>query len=283
MLRHFGVTVVLALALMPGGMFPVAAASMAETFSPFTRGSKVTVDHSRWDRLLKRYGHKDHSGLNRVDYRAFKARSHGDLKAYLRGLGVVDVKTLDRAEQFAFWVNLYNAKTVDVVLDHYPVPSIRNISINEGVLGFLKTTAGVGGPWQAKIVSVGGQRLSLDDIEHGILRPVFMDPRVHYAINCASIGCPKLSRDAFTGANLQVLLDAGARAYVNGPRGVSVDAGGVTASSIYKWFQADFGGSDTGVLAHLRKYASGDLRRRLKGVTRIGAYHYDWALNDAAR
>ena len=85
--------------------------------------------------------------------------------------------------------------------------------------------------------------LSLDDIEHGILRPIFRDPRVHYAVNCASIGCPNLRLDAFTGANLDKELDAGARDYINSPRGLAFPGGKTTASSIYKWFQEDFGGN----------------------------------------
>ncbi|MEO1544549.1 MAG: DUF547 domain-containing protein, partial [Pseudomonadota bacterium] len=195
-------------------------------------------------------------------------------------LEAVDPRKLGRNEQFAYWANLYNAKTIDVVLDHYPVDSIRKITINEGLFGFLKKSVGAGGPWKAKVVTVAGTKLSLDNIEHDIMRPVFSDPRVHYAVNCASYGCPNLRRTAFTGATLEQQLDEGAKAFVNHPRGISVKNGSVTASSIYQWFQKDFGGNAKGVLDHSRKYAADDLKAQLEGVTEIGRYEYDWSLND---
>lgn len=137
-----------------------------------------------------------------------------------------------------------------------------------------------GGPWNAKILKVKGVDLSLDDIEHGILRPLFKDPRVHYAVNCASIGCPNLQTEAFAGAKLDAQLDAAARDYVNHPRGVTVGPKGVFVSSIYSWFKAGFGGNDEGVLKHLRAYAAPDLVRKLEAVTSISGDFYDWGLND---
>jgi len=258
----------------------VSAGSVTEKFSTYAKGSTLRVDHSVWGKLLQAHVKPDQSGLNRVDYAAFKANSHAALKAYVSALQSVDVKTLDRPEQFAFWANLYNAKTLDVVLDHYPVKSIKKISIGGSLLGFLKKSVGAGGPWKAKIMVVSDQKLSLDDIEHGILRPVFKDPRVHYSVNCASIGCPNLSVHAFTGANLEAELDAGARAYVNHPRGVSVLGGSIKVSSIYSWFQSDFGGNAAGVLAHVRKYANPRLRAELQGISSISKFEYDWNLND---
>jgi hypothetical protein len=125
--------------------------------------------------------------------------------------------------------------------------------------------------------------LSLDDIEHRILRAVFRDPGVHYSVNCASIGCPNLQNEAFTGLNSQ--LDAGARAFVNNPResAASGSCQRVVVSSIYNWFKADFGGTDEGVLTHLRKYAMPDLAVKLKTATSISDYQYDWRLNDVRR
>jgi len=213
-----------------------------------------------------------------VDYSAFKSTGHGDLKLYIREVQKVDPRTLNRAEQFALLANLYNAKTIDIVLDHYPVRSIKDISLGGGLFAAV-----TGGPWKAKVVKVNRVDLSLDDIEHGILRPVFKDPRVHYAVNCASIGCPNLQTEAFTGAALEAQLDAAARAYVNHPRGISVRSGSLNTSSIYSWFKADFGGSDAGVIAHARKYANPDLSAKLKGMTSIDGHAYDWSLNDVKR
>lgn len=277
------------------GLFAVAAAAavlvspaaaegdVATAFSAYAAGSTATVDHAPWTALLARYVKPSPDGINLVDYASFKRDGHGEVKRYVKQLEAVDPAKLDKPEQFAFWANLYNAKTIDVVLDHYPVKSIRDISIGEGLFGLLKKSVGAGGPWKAKVVKVGGRDLSLDDIEHGILRPVYKDPRVHYSVNCASLGCPNLGVAAFTGATLDAQLDAAARAFVNHPRGIAVSGGKVTASSIYEWFEADFGGGEQAVLAHVRKFATPERTAELSGISAISEYQYDWKLNDIAR
>ena len=248
----------------------------AEQFSVHTAGSAKTVDHAPWTRLLEKYVVPGSDGINRVAYERFKSEGRADLGNYIGALEAVDPAALDRPEQFAFWANLYNAKTIAIVLDHLPVASIKDISLGGGLLAAV-----TGGPWKAKVLSVSGRELSLDDIEHGILRPVFKDPRVHYAVNCASIGCPNLGREAFTGAKLDMQLDAAAKDYVNHPRAIDVRDGSVIASSIYSWFEADFGGDGAKVLEHVRRYADPALKSKLNGITEIADYGYDWSLNDA--
>lgn len=261
-------------------VLPMASVALAAdanpAFNKLAAGSKVVVDHAAWDKLLKTYVVPGADGLNRVDYAKFKSAGHAELKAYLGLLQKVDPATLDKSEQFAFWVNLYNAKTIDVVLDKYPVKSIKDISLGGG----LKTLV-TGGPWQAKIMKVSGIDLTLDDVENTILRPIYRDNRVHYTVNCASVGCPNLAAEAYTGAKLEAMLEAGAKAFINSPRGVLVEAGKIQASSIYEWFQADFGGSEAAVLDHLRKYASPALTEQLTKIGRIARYDYDWKLADA--
>lgn len=196
---------------------PAHAGAPRDIVARSADGSSVRVDHSAWDKLLKAHVKPGNDGLNRVDYASFKKLGQEALKTYLLTLVRVDPARLDRKEQFAYLANLYNAKTIDIVLDHYPVRSIKDISLGGGLFA-----AFTGGPWKAKVVSVAGVSLSLDDIEHDILRKVFKDPRVHYAVNCASIGCPNLQAEAFTAGRLDAQLDAAARAYVNHPRGVAV-------------------------------------------------------------
>ncbi|HRD74613.1 MAG TPA: DUF547 domain-containing protein [Hyphomicrobiaceae bacterium] len=268
----------IAVSVIAGTATAARAESIEATFARYAKGSAAAVDHGVWARLLTEHVKPGADGLNRVDYKAFKAKGHTDLKAYIGSLVVVDVAKLDRPEQFAFWSNLYNAKTIDIVLDKYPVTSIKDISLGGGILASI-----TGGPWKAKVVKVMGHDLSLDDIEHVILRAIFKDPRVHYAVNCASVGCPNLMTTAFTGAMLEAQLEAGAKAYVNHPRGIRVEGGRVYASNIYDWFKADFGGSADGVLKHVRVYADPALKQKLEGLTRIYDYGYDWSLNDVAR
>jgi hypothetical protein len=170
--------------------------------------------------------------------------------------------------------NLYNAVTLQIILENYPVRSIRDIRSQ------TLDPRGLLGPWRTPRVTVEGRRLTLDQIEHSILRPEFNEPRIHYAINCASIGCPNLAARAWRAETMEADLTAAARAYINHPRGVSIDSQGrVRASTIYRWFAADFGGNAAGVLTHVRRYASPDLQARLARATTISNYNYDWALN----
>lgn len=257
---------------------PAYADTPQDLFAKAASGSQQTVDHSAWDRLLTTYVKPGPDGLNRVDYKAFRSEGHAALKDYIARLESVDPRTLDRPEQFALLANLYNAKTVDIVLDHYPVPSIRDISLGGGLLGVL-----TGGPWKAKVLKLNGVELSLDDIEHAILRPIFKDPRIHYAVNCASVGCPNIGTEAFTGAKLDAQLDAAARAYVNSRRGADPRPDGLVVSSIYDWYQADFGGSEDGVIRHVKAFADPGLAQKLGATTSIAGYAYDWSLNDTQR
>ena len=122
------------------------------------------------------------------DYAAVTQADRTALKTYLKDLQAVRVTTLPRRAQMPFWINLYNALTVEVILDNYPVKSIRDI----------KSGLFSSGPWSTELVRVEGHDLSLDDIEHEILRPIWKDKRIHYAVNCASIGCPNLAAKAYT-------------------------------------------------------------------------------------
>jgi hypothetical protein len=230
-------------------------------------------------KLLKTYVVEGSDGITRVAY----DRWHGSKKdrealdAYVNSLKIQQPSEMQRDEAFAYWVNLYNALTLKVILDHYPVNSIRDIASNGTNLFDLKAYAG---PWRTKLIFVEGKKLSLDDIEHEILRPQFKDPRVHYAVNCASIGCPNLMTRPWTARRLETDLDNAARDYVNHPRGVSVsNNGAVTVSSIYSWFQDDFGGNKAGVIDHIRRYASPELKEKLKGKQSYDDHTYDWSLN----
>ena len=255
--------------------FPTVAAPRADLWERWTAhdpGATATIDHSSWDGFLKTYVSVFPDGVNRVAYAHVSDADRKRLDRYIDDLTALAISAYSRDEQRAYWINLYNALTVQVILDHYPVKSIRQIKPNLFSVG----------PWRKKLITVEGEQLSLDDIEHRILRPIWRDPRLHYAVNCAAIGCPNLQTEAYTAANADTLLDRGARAYVNNPRGVAFRNGRLIVSSIYEWFQEDFGNSDEGVIGHLRRYAEPPLAARLNGTKRIAGDRYDWALNDDA-
>jgi hypothetical protein len=212
-----------------------------------------------------------------VRYRDVSAADRESLADYIRHLEAVPISGYNRAEQLAYWINAYNALTVKVVLDHYPARSILWIKLPPGLFRL--------GPWQAKIFGVEGETLSLGDIEHRILRPMWKDPRIHYALNCASRGCPNLWPEAFTADETPGVLDRAARAFVNHPRGADFVQGKLQLSSIYSWYREDFGDSEHAVLDHLRRYARPELAERLTAYERRGAYEapifydYAWSLN----
>ncbi len=232
---------------------------------------------SPYDSLLKRYVKPGSDGINRVDYADWKtnAADLAALDAYIDEMSRRRPSNMSRNVAFAYWGNLYNALTLKVVLDRYPVASIRDIKSDSWLDPKAYT-----GPWRQRRVTVEGRRLSLDDIEHVIMRPTFKDPRVHYAVNCASYGCPNLMNRVWRASTLEADLDDAARAFVNHPRGVTVlPSGSLKVSSIYKWFIEDFGGNDAGLIAHFRAFAKPDLSRRLAKSPRIAEDDYDWSLN----
>ncbi len=258
------------LGLVVGAGASPATAQGVSRFVGRAAGAGV-FDHAGFDTLLDRRARPSADGIVRVDYAGWK-RSTPDrdaLRRYIDSLTRTDPLTLTRPEQFAYWANLYNAVTIQVVVDAFPVGSIRDI----------RTTPLLPGPWWKVITQVAGVNLSLNNIEHDILRKGWRDPRVHYSVNCASFSCPNLPLRALGGAGLEAVLDAAARAYVNHSRGVRFEGDKLVVSSIYRWYGGDFGGTDAKVIAHLSQYAAPPLRARLQAVNRIARGAYDWSLN----
>ncbi|MEQ1698041.1 MAG: DUF547 domain-containing protein [Hyphomicrobiaceae bacterium] len=251
-------------------------------FAAGVAGPVKAGDEASFDGLLRRYVVAGADGVNRVDYGRWRATAadRAALEGYIAGQAGLSPSKLGRQEQFAYWANLYNAITLKVILDAYPVASIRDIK-SAGV--WLDPKAFTG-PWVAKRVTVEGRALSLDEIEHSILRATFKDPRVHYSVNCASYGCPNIGLQAWRAETLEAELDAAARAFVNHPRGVAVGGdGALKVSSIYSWFKADFGGTDAALFAHFKRYAGPELAKALDAGAKVAGDDYDWSLNDVAK
>lgn len=273
----------------------IACASMSTTAAPkkvllpewqaHDEASTISVDHSLWQAVLDRYLVTDALSQTYVNYAGLTAEADQQevstkalgkqqltpLEEYISQLLAVDPLILNRQEQKAYWFNLYNAATVQLMVKHYPISSITKVG--GGFFSF--------GPWNDDILTINGKSLSLNDIEHGILRPIYDDPRIHYGVNCASLSCPNLLAQAFTADNTEQLLEQAARDYINHPRGVSVDAQTVTFSKIYDWYQEDFNHSTNGVLQHVRQYANAELMAALEQLDQPRfRYVYDWKLND---
>lgn len=262
------------LATAPAAAVAGPAAELWPRWLAHDRSAETAIDHSAWARFLSDYLVESKDGINRMRYREVSKADGQALDRYIDALAAVPISEHNRDGQIAYWANLYNALTVQVILDHYPVDSVRDINISPG--WFTR------GPWGRKLIAVEGEALSLDDIEHRIMRPIWRDPRIHYMVNCAALGCPNLMPKPFTGENWDAMAETAATAFVNHPRGARVEDGRLHVSSIYHWYKEDFGDDDYGVIRHLMQYAEDDLLRRLRSVTRIHRHDYDWDLNEPA-
>ena len=247
-------------------------------FAQHSENASDSIDHSAFTEFLSTYAavfenaQGPNFGATLIRYADVSDADRAALNAYVKYLQTAKVTELNRDEQLAFWINLYNAETIRVILENYPVESIRNIKSSP--LDFK-------GPWNDARLKVQGETLTLDNIENRIVRPLFNDPRIHYAFNCAAIGCPNLRETAYRAEGLDAALDEQAREFVNNPRGVKTDGSHITVSKIYLWYKKDFGDSEAEVLDHIRRYAEPGLADALKSATSIKSYEYDWSLNSA--
>jgi len=227
--------------------------------------SSTTVDHSIFGDLLK-----SHVKNGQVSYTTFKT-DQSELERYLTLLEKVDPDQLDRAEQMAFYINAYNAWTIKLILDNYPgVNSIKD-------LGSLFKS-----PWKKKFVKINRKTITLDNIEHDILRPVFKDPRIHFAVNCASVSCPPLVDEPFTGVMLERQLEEATINFINDSQSNFIKGDRLYVSRIFKWFGEDF---NNDVLGFFRSYAKGELAKQITNsgkTVKIKHLDYDWSLNDTA-
>lgn len=225
--------------------------------------------HDVFDQLLAHYATDEG-----VRYEAWAAEKddRARLDAYLAELQQIEVSRLDVADALAFWINLYNAATLKLVLDHYPIESLRDLSDED-------TT-----PWQRPLVIVEERSLSLDQIEHDILRAEFGEARIHFALNCAARGCPPLRPEAFRGATIDEQLEKATLDAIHDPAYVKVECrdgdGGIYLSRIFEWYAEDFAkaaGSVHYFLADRREDRLTILRERCELIYS----RYDWSLNEA--
>jgi len=230
-----------------------------------------------WAELLARHvkaGRIDQTRLTMVEYAALGADP-----AYLKALADFEAADPDAMagedERFAFWINAYNLMAIRTVVDHYPLASIRDAG------GIFRPV------WKRVAGKAGGREVTLDQIEHEILRPRFRDPRVHFAIVCASVSCPDLRPEPYRAATLSAQLDDAALSFLANPaKGLRIDEEkkSLQVSSIFKWFAEDFAATG-GVVAFVKAKADGDIAARVAafGDNDLTYLDYDWSLNDRAR
>ena len=232
--------------------------------------NKKIVEHAQWQTILDDYLVTDtDSGVNLFDYLGLIDDGREPLDQYVSDITSKNPLLFNRAEQKAYWINLYNAVTVALILDNYPLASITEIG---GKLGSF-------GPWDNDVVVVNSIDLSLNDIEHRIIRPLYNDYRIHFAVNCASIGCPNLSAQAFTSSNMEQLLNESAAEYIGHARGVAFNGNKLQLSSLFQWYAIDFGANDAQILKTLSNHATSNTKNSLLQFNGNAEYFYDWSLN----
>lgn len=273
-----GIAYILTVWVMLGFVTTASSADQQQAFERWSQhdeGSAMRVDHGDWEAFLLNYLRPGDDGVHRLAYGGVRARDRRILSDYVVTMGNVDIAAYRRSEQMAYWLNLYNALMVKLVLDHYPIASIRKLE---------RPGAGSkNSPWNRPLMVIDDVALSLNDIEDHILKPISNDPRIYYAMTCAAIGCPNLQPIPFSGAQLDQQLSDAAMAYVNDPRCIEIENGELHISSLYRWnFQA-FGGSERAVIQHLMAYAEPDLAMSLQAFDRLHGDRFDWRLNDAGR
>lgn len=218
---------------------------------------KNKVDHSAWDKLLKK--HVKISGL--VDYNGFKA-NQDKLNNYVIFLS--ENKPKDNwvfEEQLAYFINVYNANTIKFIVDNYPIKSIKDIDAT--ISPFLK-----------KIIKIGDKELSLADLEKGILQKM-NEPRIHFAINCASFSCPKLLQDAYTAENVDELMTKAAKEFINSEKNDILE-NSAKISEIFKWYKKDFLKQSESIIDYINQYSD----TKINAGVELGYKNYDWSLND---
>jgi len=241
------------------------------TFSPV-----FAFDHKPYDKLLKKYVNEKGG----VDYKAFRKNKedYQSLKTYNQTIFKTDTDQISDMEKKNLYINAYNSFTLQLILDHYPITSIKKIPKVSGITGF--------GQWKKELWKINNKKISLDAIEHQILRPMG-DPRIHFAINCASISCPNLLNEVFMPRTLDEQLDQVARVFNQSSKGVQVIQKGdrvtLRLSIIYKWFEKDFLVGATDIPTYVAQYASGKNKKLIlanKEKLKIKYMEYNWNLND---
>ena len=239
------------------GCFNSKGLSAKQVDGKLEQQEKSRLDHSGWDKLLQKHVREN----GNVDYEGFKKDSK-KLEDYLDYLNEQEPNAeWSVSEQLAYYINAYNAYTIKLIIDHYPVKSIKDIG-------------GIGGPFVKKFVKLGGKTFSLAGLEKGILQKM-KEPRIHFAINCASFSCPKLSNRAYLADNMDKQLNKAASDFINSEKN-DISENSVTLSRIFDWYESDFTHSGLSLIAYINQFSE----TQIKPGANLNYKSYDWSLNN---
>ncbi len=229
----------------------------------FSSVANEHLTHKGWNTLLNK--HVDEAG--NVDYKGFKSEEKA-LNEYLTVLSKNHPdNSWKRNDRLAFWINAYNAFTVKLIVKNYPVKSIKDLG---GSIYKVNT------PWDIKFIKIGEEVYDLNNIEHGMIRKEFSDPRIHFAVNCASVSCPKLRNEAYVGTTIEQQLEDQAKYFINNKvKNQIKSTKKAKLSKIFRWYKGDFTSSGMSIVEYINQYAD----VKLEADAKIEFLDYDWDLN----
>ncbi len=231
--------------------------------NPSMKGTEP-ISHEQWTQLLQTYVSEN----GEVDYKALHPE-RAKVTEYLDHLtsNAPNEKTWSKDEQLAYWINLYNAFTVDLILEHYPVESIKDIGASIKI-PFVNT------PWDIKMIEIDGKSYDLNNIEHGLIRKKFDEPRIHFALVCAAVSCPKLKNEAYTADQLDSQLEEQARQFINNSTYNFIEKDQIKVSKLFNWYKGDF--TKGAIIDYLNQYSDIQIDKNAS----VSYMDYIWALND---
>lgn len=236
--------------------------SLTGTFLALAMLAQKAPSHQQWDKLLKKY--VNDAGM--VNYKGFQ-KDEAELDAYLKTLSDnAPQKSWSDKDEKAFWINAYNAFTVKLILDHYPVKSIKDIG---GSIYKINTA------WDIRFIKIGGDKYDLNNIEHKMLRRKFDDGRIHFAVVCASMSCAKLRNEAYTGDKLESQLDDAGKDFLNDKNKNNITANKAELSKYFQWYKGDFKQKGS-IVPFINKYS----KTKITEDTKIDYLDYNWNLNE---
>lgn len=250
-------------------MYAAPAKAYWNQWVPFDPLSKETIQYPIWNQFLNKYAISK-NGQVYITYAAVDNTDKQNLKNAITRLSSIKIDAYNRNEQLAYWINLYNMETVYLILQNYPISSITKIK--DGFFSF--------GPWDKKLLTVDGISLSLNDIEHRIIRPMWNDPRIHAAVNCASISCPNLNITPFIGQKINQQLNTAFSEFVNNSKGVKVEGNTIAISKIFEWYGIDFGNKPEDITNFISYYIQSPSKKEaILNAKNISYQTYNWDLN----
>ncbi len=257
------------LLILASVMYAAPAKAYWNQWVPFDPLSKQTIQYPIWKNFLAEYAITK-NGQVYIQYSQVNSTDRKNLENEINRLSNLNIAAYNRNEQLAFWINLYNMETIALILQNYPISSITKIK--DGLFSF--------GPWDKQLLKVDGISLSLNDIEHRIIRPIWNDPRIHAAVNCASISCPNLMTTPFTGQDINKQLNQVFSRFVNSNKGVQIEGNNLKLSEIFEWYGIDFGDNPADIKKFISYYLPSQTEKQaVLNATNITYQSYNWDLN----